>query len=123
MKPKNIKDLQAQSRNLHARRVDTHTLVVQSASNPLANHIVTVEFGEGGTIHARCTCPWALNRGIACSHVMAALEYLASLKNRTLSFWSNQEDARRQKHRVFYLAGSSNRDDEDSGVWVTSRTG
>ncbi|HLV34625.1 MAG TPA: SWIM zinc finger family protein [Spirillospora sp.] len=119
MKPKNIKQLQTQSRRLQARRVDRHTLAVQSETNPLANHIVTVAFRQDGTVHARCTCQWALNRGVACSHVMAALEYLASMKNRTLSFWPTKEDARRQKQRVFYLSGSS----EEDGVWITSRTG
>ncbi len=125
MKPKNIKQLQAQSRQLRASRVDRHTLAVQSMSNDAANHIVTVEFDPDGTIRARCTCEWALNRGIACTHVMAALEYLASMKNRTLSFWSTQEEARRQKQRVFYLASSRRirTPDDDNGVWITSRTG
>jgi hypothetical protein len=122
MKPKNIKQLQAQSRQLEARRVDKHTLAVQSASNALANHIVTVEFYPDNTIHARCTCEWALNRGIACTHVMAALEYLAGMKERTLSFWPTQADARRQKQRVFYLTGSHQNTDTE-GVWITSRTG
>ena len=122
MKPSNLKQLQAESRKLQARHVDRHTLVVQSTSNPQANHIVTVEFNDDGTLHARCTCQWALNRGVACTHVMAALEYLASKKNRTLSFWSTQEEAERQKHRVFYLYGSR-RDDDDDGVWITSRAG
>jgi hypothetical protein len=123
MKPKNIKILQSQSRNLQARQVDRHTLAVQSASNALANHIVTVEFGPDQTVRARCTCQWALNRGVACTHVMAALEYLASRKNRTLSFWSTQAEAERQKHRVFYLAGETNDDERESGVWITSRAG
>ncbi len=122
MRPKNIKQLQAQSRQLATRHVDKHTLVVQSASNALANHIVTVEFCDDNTLQARCTCEWALNRGIACTHVMAALEYLAQTKARTLSFWPTQEDARRQKQRVFYLTGDHVREDDD-GVWITSRTG
>ena len=122
MKPKNIKQIQAQSRRLNARQVDRYTLVVQSQTNPVANHIVTVEFGDDGLIQARCTCEWAINRGIACSHVMAALEYLASMKNRTLSFWPTRAEAQRQKHRVFYLAGSE-RDEDDDGVWITSRAG
>lgn len=123
MKPKHIKQLQAQSRELKARRVDLHTLVVQSTSNPLANHIVTVEFDADDSLRARCTCEWALNRGVACSHVMAALEYLASLKARTLSFWPTETDAQRQKQRVFYLAGNGHDDDRDAGVWITSRAG
>lgn len=118
MKPKNIKRLQRESRKLLARRVDRHTVAVASASNPVANHIVTVHFHRDGTIHARCTCPWAQNRGIACSHVMAALEYLAERKRRTLSFWDNEHDARRQKQRVFHLYGGKNPAD---GVWITSR--
>ena len=122
MKPKNIKQLQAQSRDLTTRRVDKHTLAVQSASNALANHIVTVEFCDDHTVQARCTCEWALNRGIACTHVMAALEYLAGMKARTLSFWPTKEDARRQKQRVFYLTGGFASDD-DNGIWITSRTG
>lgn len=119
MIPKNIKHLQAQSRRLQARFVDKNTLVVSSVSNPEANHVVTVNFGRHDEIQARCTCPWAMHNGIACSHVMAALEYLASFKERRLSFWSNPEDARRQKQRVFVL--KSQRGGE--GVWITSRSG
>ncbi|NDJ85424.1 MAG: SWIM zinc finger family protein [Chloroflexi bacterium] len=120
MKPTNIKDLQSQSRNLTVRRVDRDTFVVESLSNPRGNHIVTVRFGDANTVYARCTCPWAKNHGVACSHVIAALEYLAGLKGRRLSFWLTQEDANRQKHRTFYLAGGRNRQE---GVWITSRTG
>ena len=123
MKPTNIKQLQAQSRRMQAHRVDRYTLVVQSTSNPQANHIVTVEFDKEDIVQARCTCQWALNRGVACTHVMAALEYLASKKNRTLSFWPTREDAQRQKQRVFYLAGQGKDEDQDNGVWITSRTG
>jgi hypothetical protein len=124
MKPKNLKQLQSQSRSLEARRVDKHTLVVQSKANPQANHVVTVEFGpEEDTIRARCTCEWALKRGIGCSHVMAALEYLASMKERTLSFWSTEEEAKKQKHRVFYLSNDERDQQQDRGVWITSRAG
>lgn len=123
MKPKNIKTLQARSRRLITRRVDEHTLVVQSATNPVANHIVTVNFGPGNTVHTRCTCAWAVNRGVGCMHVMAALEYLASLKRRTLSFWPDKESALRQKNRVFHISGAEGLTSPDSGIWVTSRTG
>ncbi len=119
MKPKYIKQLQAQSRRLQARRVDHDTFVVESVSNPVANHVVTVKFEHDGTIHTRCTCEWAINQGIACSHVMAALEHLASIRGRTLSFWLTEEEAKRQKQRVFYLAGGRHED----GVWITSRAG
>jgi hypothetical protein len=118
MIPKNIKSLQAQSRQLQARLVDKNTLVVESVSNPQASHIVTVQFAPDGEIHARCTCPWALHNGIACSHVMAALDHLAALKARKLSFWSSHDEARRQKHRTFSLKGSKN-----EAIWITSRPG
>jgi hypothetical protein len=117
MKPRNIKRLQAQSRKMRVYWIGRNTLAVESTSNQLANHIVTVGFKADGTVHARCTCPWALNHGVACSHVMAALEFLAAQKQRTLSFWPTEADARRQKQRVFYLRGSRNGD----GVWITSR--
>lgn len=119
MKPKHIKQLQAQSRKLQARRVDHDTFVVESISNPVANHVVTVKFERDGTIHTRCTCEWAVNQGIACSHVMAALEHLASMRGRTLSFWLTEEEAKRQKQRVFCLADQR----RDDGVWITSRAG
>ena len=119
MKPKHIKQLQRQSRKLRARRVDRNTIAVESTTNPLASHIVTVRFGSNGSVHARCTCPWAQNRGVACSHVMAALEYLAERKQRTLSFWETEREARRQKQRVFFLSGGGIKSED--GVWITSR--
>lgn len=119
MIPKNIKQLQNRSRKLQVFPIHKHALAVGSASNLAANHIVTVTFGpDGKAVHARCTCPWALNHGIGCSHVMAALEYLANTKDRTLSFWGSREDAIRQKQRTFYLTT-----DGKDGVWITSRAG
>jgi hypothetical protein len=117
MKPRNIKQLQNRSKELYVNRINRNTLVVSSKSNPVANHIVTVYFGDEGEVHARCTCTWAVNGGIACAHVMAALEHLAALRQRKLSFWENREEARRQKHRVFHIAGS-----REDRVWITSRT-
>jgi hypothetical protein len=117
MKPKYIKHLQRQGKKLHVSQIDKNTFVVESVSNPLASHIVTVHFDREGKVRARCTCPWAINRGVACSHVIAALEYLASRKGRSLSFWRTEREAKRQRHRCFYLAGN----DHDEGVWITSR--
>ena len=119
--PKNIKDLQDASRDLMARRVDKHTYAVESRSNPDANHVVTVTFdNEGRTVKARCTCAWSNFNGIACSHVLATLEYMASQKERTLSFWVDESAARRQKHRLFKLIGKSSNEDR-SNIWITSR--
>jgi hypothetical protein len=118
MKPTNIKELQARSRRLSVHGIDGRTFIVDSGSNAVSSHVVTVHFdADGMNIHARCTCNWAVHKGVACTHVMAVLESLAALKGRTLSFWLTREDAVRQKHRTFFLTGANPND----GVWITSR--
>ncbi len=121
MIPKHIKQLQNRSRDLRAHVLNAHTVVVESTTSSTANHVVTVEYDDVGVIHARCTCPWAINGGVACSHVIAALEALAARRGRTLSFWSDYDQARKQKHRTFYLAARRNKQDKN-GVWITSRS-
>lgn len=117
MQPKDIKRLQARSRRLRARVIAPNTLIVESYSNPHLYHIVTIERDNEGTLHARCTCPWAQNGGFGCSHVLAALAHLAHTKDRAVSFWLKKEDALRQKQRVLHLAGNHNGD----GIWITTR--
>lgn len=119
MKPKHIKVLQSQSRELNCQMLDKHTILVESATNPNAQHVVTVNFDEENYVHARCTCEWARHRGVGCTHVLAALEYLANFKKRTLSFWVSEDEARRQKHRRFYLVSGSGK--RTNGIWITSR--
>jgi hypothetical protein len=121
MRPKHIKELQEKARDLRATLVNRNTIVVESISNIFANHIVTVEYDSEGTIHARCTCPWAINGGVACTHVIAALETLAARRGRRLSFWIDATEAQRQKRKMFYLKGAKVRDDDLDGVWITSR--
>ena len=75
---------------------DGYVDVVVGLSAPGQN-VVTVNYEADGTIHARCTWPWALNGGVACTHVMAALEHLAEMRGRKLSFWSDREAAQRQQ--------------------------
>lgn len=117
--PAHIKNLQEKSRDLEVRRLDKSSYLVESISNPQVKHQVTVQFADSGrTIHARCNCAWGTYQGIACSHVLACLEYMASLKGRTLSFWQSEDEAKRQKHRRFYLAGKL----DNEGVWITSRS-
>ncbi|MFN8376912.1 MAG: SWIM zinc finger family protein [Anaerolineae bacterium] len=118
MKPTNLKKLYAQSKDLKARVLNAHSVAVTSITSPNANHIVTVEYDQDGTIHARCTCPWAIHGGVACTHVLAALEALAEKRGKRLSFWRSQEEARRQRRRIFCL-----RDHEavNDGIWITSR--
>jgi SWIM zinc finger len=120
MKPKNIKHLQAQSRDMELRRINRLTYGVKSLSDPKTEYRVRVQFRSDRDVVVNCNCPWAQHHGVACSHVMATLEYLASLKGRTLSFWLTNEEAERQKHRVFYLQSEDNRHE---GVWITSRAG
>ncbi len=119
MKPRNIKILQRRGKDLQANILNAHTIIVASTTGSSANHVVTVEYEPDGVIRARCTCAWAINGGIACSHVIAALEKLAETKGRTLSFWDERSDAERQKHRIFYLTGG--RRQIEPGVWITSR--
>lgn len=119
MRPKKIKTLQGRARNLQTQFINSHTIVVESITNSLANHVVTVSYKPDGTIHARCTCPWAINGGVGCSHVLAALEAVAGKRGRALSFWDNYDAAKKQKRRIFYLAGE--RANRESGLWITSR--
>lgn len=118
MKPVEIKKLQARSRNLGVRRAAPNTLVVYSRSNPNSQHIVTLESEKGGVIHARCTCPWAQNGGYGCSHVMAALNHVATRQKRAISFWSDLAEAQKQRHRILRLTGGMNTDGE---IYITSR--
>ena len=115
MKPTDIKRLQRRSRDMRVTRVAPNTLVVSSRTNPQLQHIVTLEWEKQSGIRARCTCPWAQHGGAACSHVLAALNYIASQQRRAVSFWLNVEDARRQKHRVLTLKAG------DGDVYITSR--
>lgn len=127
MLPKNIKALQEKSRHLGARvippgRPHDPFLVMVESSDKLS-HMVRVWFrklrGEGNKgetrIDALCTCPWSEHGGVACSHVIAALNKLAERRQSALSFWLSPEDARRQKHRVFQLGGANGK------IWITSR--
>lgn len=115
--PKNLRDLRERSKHLTATILNAHTVIVSSDSNAVANHLVTLKYNAGAIISARCTCPWAQHGGVACSHVIAALERLAEYKGRKLSFWHSRAEAERQKKRTFRISGRQNED-----VWITSRT-
>ena len=118
MRPKRIKTLQARSRDLNVMSLSPRTFVVESRSNEYQNHIVRVQFLSGEEVKATCTCPWSQHDGVACAHVMAALEHLAARKGRRLSFWLSEDDARRQKRRVFFMPDKR----QKNGVWITSRS-
>jgi hypothetical protein len=48
---------------------------------------------------------------------MAALTYLADKQRRAISFWSDLEEAKRQRHRILRLAGGG----PDGEIFITSR--
>ena len=124
MRPSQLKALQAKSKRLHVQMITPHhagesfVVIVGSRSNAALNRVVTVRFLPDGTIHARCTCQWAEHGGIACSHVIAALNKLAERKQRRLSYWLTHEEAHRQKKALFQLTGEQSSD----FVWITSRS-
>ena len=123
MRPSQLKALQARSKRLRAQMIMPHhdgesfVVIVESRTNAALNRVVTVRFMPDGTIHARCTCQWAEHGGIACSHVIAALNKLAERKQRRLSYWLTREEAHRQKKALFQLAGERSAE----FVWITSR--
>ncbi len=117
MLPKHIKQVQRRSRHLHARKVGL-SIMVDSATEVPGRYVVTIRYNPtSDTITAYCSCNWGNHHGVACSHVMAALEMMAAQKGRSLSYWLTEDEARRQRHKRFYLT----RGDDAEGVWITSR--
>lgn len=114
-KPLNLKQLQSRARKLIVKRVARDTFVVASKSRPTLQHVVTVDYGHDGAIHARCTCPWAEHGGYGCQHVMATLHWMAERKKKRISFWHTLEEAQRQRHRVLRLAAGGD------AIYITSR--
>ncbi len=49
---------------------------------------------------------------------MAALNYVATKQQRAISFWSDLEEAQKQRHRILRLTGGMNSDGE---IYITSR--
>lgn len=64
---------------------------------------------------ATCTCPWSkIRHGEICAHIMAAMRRLAAIKERRLSFWGDEERAKRQHRKVtpfgrFFITGRAAR--------------
>lgn len=119
MKPINIKQLQRESRQLSVQHHAPGHIIVGSGSEAGKHHTVEYQFAEDGkTVYASCSCPWGQHQGIGCSHMMAAMEFLANSKGRTLSFWPSVDDAERQNQRMFYLTTPTT---PEQGLWITSR--
>jgi hypothetical protein len=87
---------------------------VASTSSPDKSYIVNVNFHNHNIVNARCECT-ASRYGSMCIHIMAALEYMARLKERTLSWWDSVERAVRQKHKMFHYTTRNN------DIYITSR--
>ena len=117
MTPREIKKLQARSRGLRAKIVSQNVVAVTSRTHPAMRHFVTVEWLGDGAIRALCTCPWGMNGGACCSHVMAALNILAAQTDKVVSFWPDRDEAERQKHRLLRLVGEAPEDE----LYLTTR--
>lgn len=116
MLPKNLLKLQEKSR-LHTATVHNgNAVTVASLGNARITFFVTLDYQDEQVIHPRCTCPWARHGGVACSHVMAALEKLAETQGRCVSFWLTREDAEKQHERVWQIGGKA-----EESLWMTSR--
>lgn len=114
MLPKNIKNIQNRSRKLAVTQVNGEVFKVQSQTS-VVPHKVTLTVDKDGHIHSACTCEWSRNEGVACAHTLAALNFVANKKQKSLSFWLTEGEARRQNRRVFQLMN------DESQIWVTSR--
>lgn len=103
------KELQTKSRN-HQVSLGAHrgTFLVTSASS--GKRYTVWEMSDGGF---RCSCEWAYwNPRDECSHTLSVREWLEASGNRSLSFWSTEQDAERQHRPTEWVS---------SGLWQTSR--
>lgn len=106
---RHAKELQTKAKQ-HTVELARHGWVVTSASS--GNRYRVFERRVGFT----CNCRWAAHndtRMKPCSHVLAVEEWLENAGNRSLSFWTDEEDAKRQ-HRPRRWVGV--------GLMATSRT-
>jgi hypothetical protein len=107
-----VKEIQRKSRDHTVRQIRPNWYKVTSHDT---RRIYDVALGiNGGT----CSCEWGRqrpdeDRRSACSHVVAAINYRAGQKGRSISAWNNAEEARRQ-HRPMLPIGD--------GVVLTSRS-
>lgn len=107
---RNAKSLQTKAKKHQVQPAGRGHFYVTSASSG-SRYLVT-DLADGGL---SCTCKWSEyhdTRFNPCSHVLAVEEWLETSGNRSLSFWSSEEEAQRQ-HRPTRRLGQ--------GVWSTSR--
>lgn len=95
------KNLQAKAKKNQVAHISQGRYTVTSATS---GKEYPVQEKRGG--HS-CSCRWAKyhdTRINPCTHVLAVEEWLAQASGRSLSFWANDEDAKRQ-HRPTELVG------------------
>ena len=108
---KNVKSIQSKAKKNAVTRISNSLYEVTSSTS---GNVYKVRIqGDQGS----CTCDWAKYRPSSdtrcgCSHVVAAFEFIAEEKGRTVSPWGNEADAKRQ-HRPMINIGD--------GVVLTSR--
>jgi hypothetical protein len=103
------KQLQAKTKRNQVRHAGSGEFMITSATSGKEYRVREV---LGGFV---CCCRWAQyhdTRIDPCTHVLAVEEWLAQAGNRSLSFWSERDDAKRQ-HRPTELLGR--------GLWATGR--
>ena len=72
--------------------------VVTSGTSQKEYTVFALEYGGYA-----CTCKFGKNHHLGsrpCSHIMAVMDYLESVKGRTLSYWPDDEGAERQHRPV-----------------------
>lgn len=100
----NVKSIQKKSRShvVTPTGPNTYTVTSGASGNSYNVHVTP----SGGS----CSCKWAQYRPSGdhrsgCSHVIAVFDYIAQqTDNRTVSAWSNREQAQRQ-HRSNFAIG------------------
>ena len=94
---RNAKALQAKAKTHDIRPVSGKgQWVVTSGTSQKSYTVFALEYGGYA-----CTCKFGKNQRLGsrpCSHIMAVMDYLESVKGRTLSYWADNGSADRQ-HR------------------------
>lgn len=109
MQVKNLKALQRKSLKLEVTpTANAHIFSVKSGSDDKMSYIV---YFSQGYHEATCTCQWMQNGGNVCSHVMAAVRFVARHNGNRVSFWLDEMRAQRQRKRRVGFAD----------IWITVR--
>ena len=110
---RNAKQLQAKAKTHDIKPVTGKgQWVVTSGTSNNEYTVFALEYGGYA-----CTCKFGKKQRLGsrpCSHILAVMDYLESVKGRTLSYWPDDESADRQ-HRPVERVGPD--------LWSTSRMG